>query len=147
MDRRRQDVGVARHADDARDPCDPGRNVDMSQPLPQTIAQHFEGKGKEVRATYDRIMAIAREWGDVKPEAKKTSIHLLRTATAFAGISTRKDALVLTLKSENDIRSPRVRKHEQASPGRWHIEIKLTKPQEVDHELQQWLRASYLLAK
>ena len=42
----------------------------MSQPLPQTIAQHFEGKGKEVRATYDRIMAIAREWGDVKPEAK-----------------------------------------------------------------------------
>jgi len=72
----------------------------MSTPLPQTIAQHFEGKGKEVRATYDRIMAIAREWGDVKPEAKKTSIHLLRTATAFAGIATRKDALVLSLKSE-----------------------------------------------
>jgi len=45
------------------------------------------------------------------------------------------------------LRSPRVRKHEQASPGRWNIEIKLTKPQEVDHELQQWLRASYLLAK
>jgi hypothetical protein len=72
----------------------------MSTPLPQTIAQHFEGKGKEVRATYDRIMAIAREWGDVKPEAKKTSIHLLRTATSFAGIATRKDALILTLKSE-----------------------------------------------
>jgi hypothetical protein len=119
----------------------------MSTALPQTIAQHFDGKGKEVRATYDRIMAIAREWGDVKPEAKKTSIHLLRTATSFAGISTRKDALVLTFKAESDIRSARVRKSEQASPGRWHIEIKLTRPQEVDHELQQWLRASYLLAK
>lgn len=119
----------------------------MSTPLPQTIAQHFEGKGKEVRATYDRIMAIAREWGDVKPEAKKTSIHLLRTTSSFAGIATRKDALVLTFKSDSDIRSPRVRKHAQSTPGRWNIEIKLTKPQEVDHELQQWLRGSYDLAE
>lgn len=119
----------------------------MSTPLPQTIAQHFDGKSKEVRATYDRIMAIAREWGDVKPEAKKTSIHLLRTATSFAGIATRKDVLVLTLKADSDIRSPRISKHKETSPGRWQIEVKLTKPQEVDHELQQWLRASYQLAE
>ena len=64
-----------------------------------------------------------------------------------AGIATRKDYLVLTLKAEADIRSPRIRKREQTSPGRWHLDIKLVKPQEVDHELQQWMRASYLLAK
>jgi hypothetical protein len=119
----------------------------MSTPLPQTIAQHFDGKGKEVRATYDRIMAIAREWGDVKPEAKKTSIHLLRASASFAGISTQKDALVLTFKADSDIRSPRLRKHAESKPGLWNIEIKLTKPQEVDHELQQWLKASYDLSQ
>lgn len=114
--------------------------------LPPTIAQHFEGRGKDVRATYDRILAIAREWGDVKPEARKTSIHLLRSSTAFAGINTRKDLLILTLKSATDIRSPRIHKREQTSANRWHLEVRLTRAQEVDHELQQWLRASYALA-
>ncbi len=114
--------------------------------LPPTIAQHFDGRGKDVRATYDRILAIAREWGDVKPEAKKTSIHLLRAATAFAGITTRKDALILTFKSASDIRSPRISKHEQTSANRWQLEVRLTNAKEVDHELQQWLRASYAIA-
>lgn len=118
----------------------------MSTTLPPTIAQHFDGRGKDVRATYDRILAIAREWGDVKPEAKKTSIHLLRATTAFAGIATRKDALILTLKSNTDIRSPRIHKREQTSPNRWHIEVRLVNAKEVDHELQQWMRASYALA-
>ncbi len=124
-----------------------GPSVILSRAAEGLVQRLLEFEVPEIEDGIVEIMAIAREWGDVKPEAKKTSIHLLRTATAFAGIATRKDALVLTLKSENDIRSPRVRKHEPASPGRWHIEIKLTKPQEVDHELQQWLRASYLLAK
>lgn len=118
----------------------------MSTTLPPTIAQHFDGRGKDVRATYDRILAIAREWGDVKPEAKKTSIHLLRVSTAFAGIATRKDVLVLTFKSSSDIRSPRISKHEQTSASRWHLEVRLNNAKEVDHELQQWLRASYALA-
>ena len=118
----------------------------MSTPLPQTIAQHFEGKGKEVRATYDRIMAIAREWGDVKPEAKKTSIHLLRTATAFAGIATRKTALILTLKSSSDITNKRIARREQASANRWHLEIKLDSPEQVDKEIVAWLKKAYELA-
>ncbi len=112
-----------------------------------TIAQHFDGRAKDVLATFDRIMAIAREWGDIKTEAKKTAIHLMKTETAFAVIGTRKDYLILTVKVENDIRSPRVVKHEQTASGKWQIDIKLTNAKEVDHELQQWMRASYLLAK
>jgi hypothetical protein len=115
--------------------------------LPPTIAHHFDGRGKDVRATYDRILAIAREWGDVKPEARKTSIHLLRGETSFAGIAPRKDVLVLTFKSPSEIRSPRVHKAEQTSAGRWQIEVRLTNAKEVDHELQQWLRASYAIAE
>jgi len=118
----------------------------MSTTLPPTIAQHFDGRGKDVRATYDRILAIAREWGDVKPEARKTSIHLLRVATSFGTIAPRKDVLVLTFKSTSDIRSPRIAKHDQAANGHWTLEVRLNNAKEVDHELQQWLRASYALA-
>ena len=120
----------------------------MSTPGSMTIAQHFEGKHKDVRATYDRIMAIAREWGDIAPVAKKTSIHLMRPGgSAFAGIATRKDALILTVKSESDIRSPRVTKREQTSANRWHVEVRLENAKQIDHELQQWMRASYKLAE
>lgn len=118
----------------------------MSTPLPATIAQHFDGRGKDVRATYDRILAIAREWGDIKPEAKKTSIHLMKAATAFATIGTRKDFLLLSFKSTSDIRSARIVKHDETASG-WTLEVKLMNAKEVDHELQQWLRASYQLAK
>ena len=120
----------------------------MSTPGSMTIAQHFEGKHKDVRATYDRIMAIAREWGDIAPVAKKTSIHLMRPGgSAFAGIATRKDALILTVKAESDIRSPRVTKREQTSANRWHVEVRLENAKQIDHELQQWMRASYKLAE
>lgn len=114
--------------------------------LPPTIAQHFDGRGKDVRATYDRILAIAREWGDVKPEARKSAIHLLRVATSFGTIVPRKDVLVLTFKSSSDMRSARIAKRDQAANGTWTLEVRLNNAKEVDHELQQWLRASYALA-
>lgn len=121
----------------------------MSTPGSTTIAQHFDGKHKDVRATYDRIMAIAREWGDISPVAKKTTIQLLRSGggAAFASITTRKDALVLSLTVESDVRSPRVTKHERTSSGRWHVEVRLENAKQVDHELQQWMRSSYKLAE
>jgi hypothetical protein len=53
---------------------------------------------------------------------------------------------VLTLKSASDIHSARIKKHEQASANRWHVEIKLTSPRDVDAELVSWLRAAYELS-
>ena len=118
----------------------------MSTTLPPTIAQHFDGRGKDVRATYDRILAIAREWGDVKPEAKKSSIQLLRGTVGFGAVQTRKDFLILTLKAAHEVRSARVQKCE-ASGKIFQIEVRLTNAKEIDHELQQWMRASYGLAR
>ena len=78
-------------------------------------------------------------------EPKKTSIHLV-ARTAFAGVATRRSALILTLKSAKDIRSPRIEKREQASANRWHLEIRLAKPADVDRLLTTWLSAAYALA-
>ena len=105
------------------------------------VASHFTGKAPAVRAVYDRLLRAARALGPVKEEPKKTSIHLVR-ASAFAGVATRKDSLILTLKSKADIASPRVIKREQASANRWHVEIRLRDPKEVDAELKGWLKRS-----
>ena len=110
-----------------------------------TVKEHFENRAPEVKATYDALLEAAKKLGPVKEEAKKTSIHLVRKS-AFAGVATRKTALILTLKSDSDVTSQRIARREQASAHRWHLEIKLDGPEQVDRELLAWLRKAYELA-
>ena len=110
-----------------------------------SVQQHFDKRAPDVRAIYDRILAAAGKLGPVREAPKKTSIHLERKS-AFAGVATRKESLILTLKSATDIRSPRIVKREQASANRWHLEVRLETPAAVDRELAGWIKAAYELA-
>jgi hypothetical protein len=110
------------------------------------IEQHFEGRASVVRDICETILTAARKFGPVIEDPKKTSIHLNRK-TAFAGIQTRRAFLILTVKASADIDSPRIAKREQASANRWHHEIKLHSPQDVDTELKGWLSAAYDLSE
>jgi hypothetical protein len=87
----------------------------------------------------------AAKFGPVVEEPKKTSIHLVNK-TAFAGVATRKSAMILTIKSDRKIPSPRIHKSEQTSAKRFHHEVKLTAPDEVDFELVKWLKDAYALS-
>ncbi len=109
------------------------------------VELHFAKKDPAVLATYRRVLDAARALGPLTEDSKKTSIHLVRR-TAFAGIATRRSSLVLTLKSATDIRSPRITKREQTSANRWHVEVRLTSPTQVDRQLTAWLRTAYELA-
>jgi len=97
------------------------------------------------QAIYERLLQAARTIGPFTADPKKTSIHLTRRS-AFAGIATRNDALQLTIKSATDISSPRIVKREQASANRWHLEIRLEDPDQVDRELTSWLADAMRLA-
>jgi len=116
----------------------------MSLPEP-TVREHFEKSSPAVQEIYSRILNEAKKLGPVKQDPKKTSIHLVRR-TAFAGIATRKEALWLTLKSDRELSSDRVARQEQASANRWHVEIRLKAPDEVDREVVTWIRKAYELA-
>ena len=72
-------------------------------------------------------------------EPKKTSIHLVRKS-AFAGVATRRTAIVLAFKSDRKLSSARLNKSGQASAKRFHHQAKLTLPDEVDTELLKWLK-------
>ena len=106
------------------------------------VKDHLSGQEPVVASIYDALTTAARKLGPFKEEAKKTSIHLVRSS-AFAGVATRKTSLVLTLKAASDIKSPRVRKHEQVSASRWHQEVRLDSPRDVDAELKMWLKDAY----
>jgi hypothetical protein len=115
--------------------------------MPNEIAidSHFSGKADAVRQTYEAILSTARRLGPFEEQAKKTSIHLARRS-AFAGVATRKDALILTIKSNAGVSDRRVHKIEQVSANRWHLEVRLTAPDQVDAQIQEWLKAAYELA-
>jgi hypothetical protein len=109
------------------------------------LDQHFHGRSPEVRRIYDAILAAARKLGHVEEEPKKDSIHLVNR-TAFAGVQTRREHLILTVKSQQDISSSRVFKREQASANRWHLEVKLHSQKDVDAELKKWLKQAYQIS-
>jgi hypothetical protein len=104
--------------------------------LPMTPAQ---------RAIYEQLLSAARSIGPFREDPKKTSIHLIRKS-AFAGVATRKDALLVTIKAGADIRSRRIVKHQHASAKRWYLDVRLEHPEDVDHELKSWLATAMALA-
>jgi len=110
-----------------------------------TVAALFARCKPNVRATYGAVLEAARRLGPVRESPKKTSIHL-ENRTAFAGVGTRKNDLVLTLKSTKRINSARIHKAERASANRWYFYVHLTDPSEVDRELEEWLAQSYVIA-
>ena len=111
----------------------------------RTVEQHFAKSQPRVRATYNRLVEIATRFGPIREEPKKTSIHLVNR-TAFAGVATRKDSLILTVKAASDLAHPRIIKHEQTSAHRWHLDFRLEGPDQLDSELESWLRDAFVLA-
>ena len=110
-----------------------------------SVEGHFAGKDPVVRRIYDHLLKHSRRFGPVSEDPKKTSIHL-NNVTAFAGVATRKNAINLTVKSDQEIASPRIHKSEQTSAKRFHHEVKLSAPADVDAELIGWLKKAYALS-
>ena len=110
-----------------------------------SISQHFEGKDPVVKSIYARILKETRKFGPVLEEPKKTSIHLVNKS-AFAGVTTRKNALSLNVKSAAPIKDARFPKSERLSASRFHQEVKLVSVEDVDNALIGWLREAYALS-
>src|ERR1041384_6251712 len=110
-----------------------------------TVQSHFDKCSPAVAATYTRILEASGKLGPYTQEPKKTSIHLVRR-TAFAGVATRKTALILTLKPARDLTSMRDSKRQKSGATRWPVEIRLEEPEQVDSELVSWLKRAYELA-
>ena len=111
-------------------------------PAEHSVEQHFEKKDATVRATYDALLRVARRFGDVVEEPKKTSIHLV-AHSAFAGVATRRNKLVLTIKSAVPITNRRIAKCEKLSANRWHFDVHLESPRDVDATVAAWLCHAY----
>ena len=110
-----------------------------------SLDSHFNGKEPSVRAMYDRLLSSLRKFGRVIEEPKKTSIHLVNV-TAFAGVQTRGTYILLNIKADHKIESPRIHKGEQISARRFHHRVKISNLSDIDTELISWLHDAYTLS-
>jgi hypothetical protein len=111
-----------------------------------SVSDHFVNKEPVVRELYDQLMSLLRTFGPVEEDPKKTSIHL-NHKSALAGVETRKDCLLLNIKSDHQIKSPRVEKAERISAKRFHHKVRISSPKDLDEELKSWLHEAYLLSE
>ena len=65
----------------------------------------------------------------------------------FAGVHPRNTALVLNVRMDRPVESPRLLKAERVSANRYHNGLKLEAPEDVDAGVEAWLRAAYGLAR
>ena len=112
--------------------------------LTQCACRRLQAKDPSVYATYLQVLKVLRKIGSFTIEPKKTSIHLVKTV-GFAGIHPRKSYLYLNVRTAKAINSSRVIKTEQVSKNRYHNEVKLTSPADVDAEVISWLTEAYSL--
>jgi hypothetical protein len=115
----------------------------MSENFP--LESHFSGKEPSVRAMYDHLLSALRKFGTVIEEPKKTSIHLVNVS-AFAGVQTRGSYILLNIKADHKIESPRIHKGEQISAKRFHNRVKISSVDEIDSELIGWLHEAYVMS-
>ena len=78
-------------------------------------------------------------------DPKQGSIHLCRRS-AFAGLHPRRSALLLNLRTASPLDSPRIRKIERVSAKRYHNELLLSSPAELDEQVIGWLGEAAALA-
>ena len=66
--------------------------------------------------------------------------------SAFAGVHPRKGALLLNIRLAEKLTSKRMKKTERVSKSRWHNEMILASPTDIDGEVVAWLKAAHALA-
>jgi hypothetical protein len=77
-------------------------------------------------------------------QEKASSFHVAH-GRAFLGIHPRRGGILVNIVLERELDSSRVHRAERVSANRWHNEIILTDPAEIDAELGLWIREAYNL--
>lgn len=95
-------------------------------------------------AIYTKLLQKLKTVGRFVVEPKATSVHIAN-GRAFLGVHWRKTGLQLSIVLARPLDSARLKKSEQLSRSRWHHEVVLSSPREVNAELMRWIGQAHAL--
>ncbi|HEX5728831.1 DUF5655 domain-containing protein [Microbacterium sp.] len=106
------------------------------------LDRHFDACAPQVRATFDRIVAVLQDIGPftVLPEKTRIAFHV---RMSFAAVMPRRKWLSGHLVLDRRIENPRFTRIETYSPRNILHAFRIASPAEVDDEFTVWLAAAY----
>jgi hypothetical protein len=107
-----------------------------------TLASHFVGKQKTVRAIFDKLLAVAEKNGPVivLPEKTRIAFQVRMSFAAFVIRQNRVDGhVVLARRFEH----PRFRRIETFSPRNHLHAFRFESVDEIDDEVTRWFAEAY----
>jgi hypothetical protein len=107
-----------------------------------SLAAHFRGKRREIRAIYDAVLAAIRELGPVRVLPEKTRIAF-QVRMSFAQLTPRKGWIDGHVILARRLEHPRFRKIETFSPRNHLHAFRLTAAADVDGDFRAWLAEAY----
>ena len=110
-----------------------------------TVEEWLERVGPSGKALYYRLEALVRACGEVHAAPAKTRIAFLGQVR-FASVTRLTDEeMVCMFALPHTLDSPRVARVEEVVPGWFVHTLVITAPDQLDDELQAWIRESYRL--
>jgi hypothetical protein len=111
-----------------------------------SLASHFAGKPRAVRAVFDRYLALAKACGPVTVYAQKTRI-VFQTRVRFAGAVVRREWVDATMWLKRRARHPRLSGVEDLGRLGYGLHFKLERPGDVDPSLAALMREAYAIGR
>ena len=112
-----------------------------------TQEEHLLNKDNSVKELYSTLLSIIKkEIGVYDIDSIHCCIHLV-TGSTFLAIKPQKSELKIYFVSKEPIKSKRIIKQEIYSTNRTNNTLKLSKIEDIDKELINWLQVAYDLTK
>ena len=108
------------------------------------LADHFKGRPRALRRTFDRFVALAKACGPVTVYAQKTRI-VIQARVRFAGLVVRRDWLDAGLWLKRRAEHPRLTRVEDFGPLGFGHHFRLQEPADADRALGDLVREAYAI--
>lgn len=109
------------------------------------LADHFKGKPRTLRQTFDRFAGLARACGPVTVYAQKTRI-VIQARVRFAGVVVRRDWLDAGLWLKRRVEHPCLTRVESFGRLGYGHHFRLRQPADADVALARLVREAYFTA-
>ena len=106
------------------------------------LQEHFKGRAPNVVATFERLLAAARNNGPVTVLPEKTRIAF-QVRMSFAAFTLRRGWVDGHVVLARRLESPRFGRIDFISPRNQVHVFRLQEPSEVDDEVERWLHEAY----
>jgi hypothetical protein len=110
------------------------------------LADHFIGKPRVLRQTFNQWVALAKSCGPVTVYAQKTRI-VIQGRVRFAGAVVRANCLDATIWLKHQVTHPLLTRSESFGKLGYGHHFRLRTPQDIDESLAELMREAYLIGR